>query len=217
MKTDTIKILLQKNFTTGILYSQYSNSFNFILLSHYNFKTLLCSTCILPFDRFLRTFMTLCIELTDALIRMKQEVSQQRLWGCDVAHCGRNGTKKNKIWLILPVSARVWLRPHAAATITLSARASIILGASTRLVSPWPSCPLSLRPFRPKSKQQVMDNSYLGLCDTRKKIKTTNERQMSTACYLPQLHSLPSVVMRRLCAAQGPDTTQLTLTSFRQP
>ena len=35
--------------------------------------------------------------------------------------------------------------------------------------------------------------------------------------YLPQLISLPSVVIRRLCAEQGPDTTQLTLTSLRQP
>lgn len=48
--------------------------------------------------------------------------------------------------LSLPVSARVWLRPQATETITCSARASINLGASRRLVSPWPSWPLSLRP-----------------------------------------------------------------------
>lgn len=35
--------------------------------------------------------------------------------------------------------------------------------------------------------------------------------------FLPQLQSLPSVVIRRLWAAQGPDTTLLTCTSLRLP
>lgn len=54
--------------------------------------------------------------------------------------------------LSLPVSASVWLRPQAAATIRWSARPSISLGASRRLVSPWPSCPLSLRPGKQMKK-----------------------------------------------------------------
>lgn len=54
--------------------------------------------------------------------------------------------------LCLPVSARVWLRPQAAETITWSARASINFGASTRFVSPWPSWPLSLRPKKVKKE-----------------------------------------------------------------
>lgn len=46
----------------------------------------------------------------------------------------------------LPVNARVWFRPHAADTITSWLRPSMSLGASTLLVSPWPSCPFSFRP-----------------------------------------------------------------------
>lgn len=103
----------------------------------------------------------------------------------------------------LPVSARVWLRPQATETITCSARASINLGASRRLVSPWPSWPLSFRPKEAGTQAQCL-------------ITQTNTDN-HWACYLPQLHSLPSVVMKRLWAAQGPDTTQLTWTSFRQP
>lgn len=35
--------------------------------------------------------------------------------------------------------------------------------------------------------------------------------------YSPQLHSFPSVVMRRLCAAQDPETTVRTRTPDRHP
>jgi len=35
--------------------------------------------------------------------------------------------------------------------------------------------------------------------------------------YLPQLHSFPSVVMRRLCAAHDPETTVRTRTPDRHP
>lgn len=70
--------------------------------------------------------------------------------------------------LSLPVSAMVWLRPHAAETITWSARASINLGASRRLVSPWPSWPLSLRPAearkqKPACKSTVIRAAFTGV------------------------------------------------------
>lgn len=65
--------------------------------------------------------------------------------------------------LSVPVRAKVWLRPQAAATINLSARASITLGASRRLVSPWPSWPLSLRPEEKSHKSQVLNNGKIFL------------------------------------------------------
>lgn len=145
----------------------------------------------------------------------------------------------------VPVSARVWLRPHAALTMALSARESISLGASTRLVSPWPNWPLSLRPWGRTHAQIQPTNAGKRMRDNSdfdcKIFSVPLRRLIENFCNAvhqtepppltpqrdavssdggwcsPQLHSLPSVVMRRLWAAQGPDTTQLTSTSFRLP